>query len=77
MSKTVILGKDGVLEGAKEGSVVIDMSSIAPAASQEVERACASKGVKMLDAPVSAESPRPSTAACPSWGRGTGSFRIG
>lgn len=56
--KTAILGKDGVLEGAKEGSIVIDMSSIAPAASQEVERACASKGVKMLDAPVSGGEPK-------------------
>ncbi len=56
--KTAILGKDGVLEGAKEGSVVIDMSSIAPAASQEVERACACRGVKMLDAPVSGGEPK-------------------
>ena len=56
--KTVIMGKDGVLEGAKAGSVIIDMSSIAPLASQEVEKACAAKGVKMIDAPVSGGEPK-------------------
>jgi 2-hydroxy-3-oxopropionate reductase len=56
--KTVVMGKDGVLEGAKKGSVLIDMSSIAPLASQEIGRACAEKGVKMLDAPVSGGEPK-------------------
>ena len=56
--KTVVLGKDGVLEGAKKGLVLIDMSSIAPLASQEVEKACAEKGVRMLDAPVSGGEPK-------------------
>ena len=56
--KSVVLGKDGVLEGAKKGLVLIDMSSIAPLASQEVEKACAEKGVRMLDAPVSGGEPK-------------------
>lgn len=56
--KTVVLGKDGVLEGAKPGTILIDMSSIAPLASQEVEKACAEKGVKMIDAPVSGGEPK-------------------
>nr|WP_321295346.1 2-hydroxy-3-oxopropionate reductase [uncultured Sphaerochaeta sp.] len=56
--KTVVLGKDGVLEGAAEGLILIDMSSIAPLASQEVEKACAEKGVRMLDAPVSGGEPK-------------------
>ena len=56
--KTVVLGEGGVLEGAQAGSVLIDMSSIAPAASQEVSKACAAKGVKMLDAPVSGGEPK-------------------
>jgi len=56
--KTAILGKDGVIEGAKKGSVVIDMSSIAPLVSQEVARALAEKGVEMLDAPVSGGEPK-------------------
>lgn len=56
--KTVVMGKDGVLDGAKIGTILIDMSSIAPLASQEVEKACSLKGVKMLDAPVSGGEPK-------------------
>ncbi|MBK5200199.1 MAG: 2-hydroxy-3-oxopropionate reductase [Spirochaetaceae bacterium] len=56
--KTVVLGKGGLLEGAKPGLKYIDMSSIAPLASKEVEKACAEKGVRMLDAPVSGGEPK-------------------
>ena len=56
--KTVVMGKQGVLEGIKSGSTLIDMSSIAPGTSQEVCKACAAKGVKMLDAPVSGGEPK-------------------
>jgi 2-hydroxy-3-oxopropionate reductase len=56
--KTVVLGEKGVLEGAKPGTILIDMSSIAPLASQEVEKACAAKGIKMIDAPVSGGEPK-------------------
>jgi len=56
--KTVVCGKDGVLEGATEGTILIDMSSIAPLASQEIARLCVEKGVKMLDAPVSGGEPK-------------------
>jgi 2-hydroxy-3-oxopropionate reductase len=56
--KTVVLEKDGVLEGAKPGTILIDMSSIAPGASQEIAKACAQKGVKMIDAPVSGGEPK-------------------
>ena len=52
------MGENGVLEGAQEGSILIDMSSIAPLASQEISRACAGKGVKMIDAPVSGGEPK-------------------
>lgn len=51
--RAVILGKDGVLEGIKPNSVVIDMSSINPLVSQEVAGALKEKGAVMLDAPVS------------------------
>lgn len=51
--KAVVMGQDGVLEGAEEGTILIDMSSIAPLASQEINQACREKGVKMIDAPVS------------------------
>ena len=56
--KTAVLGEKGVLEGVKAGTVLIDMSSIAPQASQEIEKICAGKGVKMLDAPVSGGEPK-------------------
>lgn len=56
--KSAVCGENGVLEGAKEGLVLIDMSSIAPLASQEIGKACAEKGVKMLDAPVSGGEPK-------------------
>ncbi len=56
--KTVVMGENGVLEGAKSGTILIDMSSIAPLASQEIEKACAAKGVKMIDAPVSGGEPK-------------------
>jgi 2-hydroxy-3-oxopropionate reductase len=46
-----------VLAGAKAGSVIIDMSSIAPLVSQRIAAACADKGVEMLDAPVSGGEP--------------------
>ena len=56
--KTVVLGEKGVLEGAQAGTVLIDMSSIAPNASQEIAAECEKKGVKMLDAPVSGGEPK-------------------
>ncbi len=49
----VILGRDGVIEGARSGAVVVDMSSISPAATKDIAQALAGKGVEMLDAPVS------------------------
>jgi 2-hydroxy-3-oxopropionate reductase len=56
-SERAILGPDGVLEGAAPGSVIIDMSSIAPSMSQQIGVACADKGVEFLDAPVSGGEP--------------------
>ncbi len=56
--KAVVMGENGILEGAQEGSILIDMSSIAPLASQEISKACAEKGVRMIDAPVSGGEPK-------------------
>jgi len=56
--KDAVLGDNGVLEGAKEGSILLDMSSIAPLASKEIQKECAKRGVKMLDAPVSGGEPK-------------------
>jgi 2-hydroxy-3-oxopropionate reductase len=54
----VILGSNGVIEGAKPGSIIIDMSSIAPLVSRRIASEVAKKGVEMLDAPVSGGEPR-------------------
>lgn len=56
--KKVVLGEDGIIEGAKAGSTVIDMSSIAPLVSQEIAAELAKKGIDMLDAPVSGGEPK-------------------
>ncbi len=56
--KEAVLGKNGVLEGAKPGTILIDMSSIAPLASKEVAEKAKEKGVTVLDAPVSGGEPK-------------------
>lgn len=56
--KEVVLGENGVIEGAKAGAVVVDMSSIAPLVSREVAAKLAEKGIEMLDAPVSGGEPK-------------------
>lgn len=56
--KTVALGEGGIIEGAKPGSVLIDMSSIAPLASREICGELSQKGIDMLDAPVSGGEPK-------------------
>ncbi|MBW8039856.1 MAG: 2-hydroxy-3-oxopropionate reductase [Planctomycetes bacterium] len=56
--KEAVLGNNGVLEGAKVGTILIDMSSIAPLASKEVAERAKEKGVVMLDAPVSGGEPK-------------------
>lgn len=56
--KEVVLGKDGVLDGAKPGTILVDMSSINPIASQEICAEVEKKGCFMLDAPVSGGEPK-------------------
>lgn len=56
--KSVVMGENGILEGASEGTILVDMSSIAPLASQEICKACSEKGVRMIDAPVSGGEPK-------------------
>jgi len=51
--REVLLGPDGVLAGTPEGLIVVDMSTIAPAASREIGAACAAQGISFMDAPVS------------------------
>jgi len=56
--KEVVLGPNGILEGAKPGSVIVDMSSISPLAAREIAAEAAEKGIEMLDAPVSGGEPK-------------------
>ena len=56
--KTAIMEEGGVLEGVREGTIIVDMSSISPLVAKEVASACEKKGVKMLDAPVSGGEPK-------------------
>jgi len=49
----VILGERGLIHGAKAGSVIVDMSTIAPSATRRIAAQLAARGVDMLDAPVS------------------------
>src|SRR5215216_3249873 len=51
--REVVAGEDGVLEGVKEGSLVVDMSTISPVVTEELAEAVKEKGASMLDAPVS------------------------
>jgi len=56
--EAAVLGPNGILEGAKPGSVVVDMSSISPIVAQKVAAACEAKGVDFVDAPVSGGEPK-------------------
>jgi 2-hydroxy-3-oxopropionate reductase len=50
--EAVLLGPDGVLNGARPGTIVIDMSTIAPQATRRIAEQLAERQVRMLDAPV-------------------------
>ncbi len=56
--REAVLGPGGVLEGAKAGTILVDMSSIAPLASKEIAAQAQAKGIAMLDAPVSGGEPK-------------------
>ncbi len=49
----IVLGKDGVIDGARPGAVVVDMSTISPAATRRMAEKLSQKDIGMLDAPVS------------------------
>src|SRR5215471_10920462 len=49
----VVLGPNGIKEGAKRGQLFIDMSTINPIVSQKIAKELAASGVSMVDAPVS------------------------
>ncbi len=49
----VILGPEGVIHGARPGSIVVDMSTISPMVTRRIASELSKRGVRMLDAPVS------------------------
>jgi len=51
--RMVLLGKGGLIEGARAGLICIDMSTISPAATKEMGKVLEAKGVKLIDAPIS------------------------
>lgn len=51
--EAIVSGKDGLLEGAGEGSLLVDMSTSSPALARKMARAAKERGIRMLDAPVS------------------------
>ena len=53
-----VLGENGILEGARTGSIIVDMSSISPIVSQKIGGVCNAKGVGFIDAPVSGGEPK-------------------
>jgi 3-hydroxyisobutyrate dehydrogenase len=54
--EAVILGSKGAIHGTSQGDIVIDMSTISPAVTKNINDKLRAKGVKMLDAPVSGGS---------------------
>ncbi len=51
--RDVVAGEGGVLEGIREGSLLVDMSTISPVVTEELAAEVKGKGASMLDAPVS------------------------
>ncbi len=58
VKQVVFEGEDAVIRAAKPGTIMIDMSSIAPLVSKEVGEALKEKGVIFFDAPVSGGEPK-------------------
>jgi 2-hydroxy-3-oxopropionate reductase len=56
--RAAVCGAGGILEGAAPGTLLVDMSSIAPLAAREIAAEAAKRGVVMLDAPVSGGEPK-------------------
>ncbi len=57
MAKDVILGANGIIEGTRAGSVVVDCSTIGVSESRQIGQVLKAKGVDFLDAPVTGSTP--------------------
>jgi 3-hydroxyisobutyrate dehydrogenase-like beta-hydroxyacid dehydrogenase len=63
MSEKVFAGPDGVIEGAKPGTIAADASTISPSGSRAIGQKLASKGVQFLDVPCTGSIPGATNAA--------------
>jgi 3-hydroxyisobutyrate dehydrogenase len=54
--EAVLFGPDGIVEGAREGTLIIDCSTIAPSGSWDFAARLRERGLAMVDAPVSGGS---------------------
>ena len=57
MSEQVIVGPNGIIEGAKSGTVVADASTVSPSESRRIGEQLKTKGVDFLDAPCTGSRP--------------------
>jgi 3-hydroxyisobutyrate dehydrogenase/2-hydroxy-3-oxopropionate reductase len=57
MSEEVILGANGLIEGASKGAAIVDASTVSPSASRHIGEELARKGVDFLDAPCTGSKP--------------------
>jgi 3-hydroxyisobutyrate dehydrogenase/2-hydroxy-3-oxopropionate reductase len=57
MAREVILGPEGIVQGARPGTVVADASTISPSQSRQIGEALKAKGVDFLDAPCTGSTP--------------------
>jgi 3-hydroxyisobutyrate dehydrogenase/2-hydroxy-3-oxopropionate reductase len=63
MSEQVLTGANGVIDGAKPGTIVADASTISPAASREIGHQLSAKEIYFLDAPCTGSTPGAINAA--------------
>jgi 3-hydroxyisobutyrate dehydrogenase-like beta-hydroxyacid dehydrogenase len=54
----ILLGEDGVIQGARPGLLCVDSSTIAPTDTRRIGAVLGERDVRMLDAPVTGSSPR-------------------
>ena len=57
MSRDVILGADGLIQGARPGTVVADASTVSPSESRAIGEALKATGVDFLDVPCTGSTP--------------------
>jgi 3-hydroxyisobutyrate dehydrogenase-like beta-hydroxyacid dehydrogenase len=54
----VLLGPDGAAEGARDGALFVDMSTIAPTDTRRIGAELEARDIRFMDAPVTGSSPR-------------------